>query len=237
MEIVLAYLAGVLTLVNPCVLPVLPITLAAAIQSDRRGPVALALGMSLVFVTLGVGLTALGPSIGVSAEQMATVGSALMVVFGLILLVPQFGNQFAAATAGISDGADQKIEMTSDSGFKGAFLGGMLLGAVWSPCVGPTLGGAIALASQSSHLTWAAAIMTGYAAGISTIIIGLGYGASEAIRTRQSALRVLAQKAKPIMGFTFVAIGLAMFFKLHYTIEGWLLNIMPIWLQDLSVSI
>ncbi len=237
MDLVFAYIAGVLTLVNPCVLPVLPITLAAAIQADRRGPVALALGMSLVFVILGVGLASIGPSIGITAESMSTVGSVLMIIFGSILLVPQFGNQFSAATAGLSASADQRIDMSTESGLKGPFLGGMLLGAVWSPCIGPTLGGAISMASQSTNFTWATAIMIGYAAGISTIIIGLGYGAREAIQSRQAALRFVAERAKPIMGLTFVAVGLAIFFKLHHMVEAWLLDIMPIWLQDLSVMV
>ena len=56
MDLILAYLAGLLTLINPCVLPVLPIVLASALQQDRRAPMALAAGMSLSFVVLGLSL-------------------------------------------------------------------------------------------------------------------------------------------------------------------------------------
>jgi len=63
----------------------------------------------------------------------------------------------------------------------------------------------------------------------------LGFGAHEAIRRRAQALRGLAERSKPIIGATFVAVGLMLFFQVHHVIEGWLLDIMPIWLQDLSV--
>jgi cytochrome c-type biogenesis protein len=78
-------------------------------------------------------------------------------------------------------------------------------------------------------------IMTSFAAGISTIIIALAYGAREAIRKRQANMRAIAEKAKPIMGITFLLVGLIIFFKWHQVIEGWLLDRMPYWLQDLSV--
>ena len=73
MEYVFAYLAGLLTLINPCVIPVLPIVLASAVQADRRGPLALAAGMSVSFVGLGVGITAFGHLIGLTVETLATI--------------------------------------------------------------------------------------------------------------------------------------------------------------------
>ena len=120
---------------------------------------------------------------------------------------------------------------------RGQFLGGLLLGMVWSPCIGPTLGGAIALASQGQNLGYVTGIMTFFAAGVSTLILGLGLGAREAIRRRATSLRGLATRSKPILGVTFVAVGLMLLFKLHYIIEGWLVEVLPYWLQDLSVSV
>ena len=81
MDIVFAYLAGLLTLINPCVLPVLPIVLASAAQGHRLGPVALALGMAGSFAVLGLAVTAFGPAIGLDADRMARIGAGLMVMF------------------------------------------------------------------------------------------------------------------------------------------------------------
>jgi len=235
MEFIFAYLAGLLTLINPCVLPVLPIVLVGALNANKAGPLALAAGMSVSFVTFGVLVTAFGASIGLTQDRLAQIGAVLMIVFGVILLVPAFAHRFELATAGMAAGADARIGDLDQGSLRGQFLGGVLLGTVWSPCIGPTLGGAIALASQGQNLGYVTLIMLAFALGVSTLIIGLGMGAREAIRTRAQALRGLAERSKPIIGATFVAVGLMLFFKVHHLIEGWLLDIMPIWLQDLSV--
>lgn len=236
MDLIFAYLAGVLTLINPCVLPVLPIVLATALQASRMGPIALAAGMSLSFVVLGVGITAFGHVIGLTTDSIAQAGAVMMVLFGAILLIPQASAMFSTATAGFAAKADQSLDEVDRGSLGGQFIGGILLGAVWSPCVGPTLGGAISLASQGQSLIWATAIMVAFAAGVSSIVLALGYGARSALQKRQALMRSIATKARPVLGVVFIAVGLALLFKLHYVLESWLLDIMPIWLQDLSVK-
>jgi len=235
LELPLAYLAGLLTLINPCVLPVLPIVLASALNVDRRAPLALAAGMSLSFVTFGMLVSTLGYTIGLTEEVMARVGATLMIVFGVILLVPAFNQRFELAAAGLAGSADQRLQNTDTSGLRGQFLGGALLGAVWSPCIGPTLGGAIALASQGENLLWAALIMCFFALGVSTLIVGLGFGAGETIRRRAGKLRGLAEKSKPVMGLVFIAVGVLLLMNVHHLFDAWAMSVMPIWLQDLSV--
>jgi len=237
MEFVFAYLAGLLTLINPCVLPVLPIVLVSALNASRMGPVALAVGMSLSFVVFGVTVTAFGSSIGLTQDRLAEIGAVMMIAFGIVLLVPMFARRFEMATAGIAGGADARMNEIDAGSLRGQFLGGLLLGAVWSPCIGPTLGGAIALASQGESLVYVTLIMVFFALGVSTLILALGLGAREAIRTRTTALRGLAERSKPILGVTFVAVGLMLFFKVHHMIEAWALQVMPYWLQDLSVAL
>jgi len=237
MELILGYAAGLLTLINPCVLPVLPIVLATALQASRLGPVMLAAGMSLSFVILGVSVAVAGRSLGIDEDTIVNAGAILMVGFGLVLLVPRLSARFATATGGLSTRADSGLDNVDRSGLKGQFLAGLLLGAVWSPCVGPTLGGAIALASQGESLLRATAIMVAFAMGVSTIILVLGYGARAAIMRRQAAMRVIAEKSRPIMGAVFIAVGLMIYFRFHHVIESWMLDNLPYWLTDFSVSI
>ena len=237
MDVLLGYIAGLLTLVNPCVLPVLPIVLASALQAHKLGPAALALGMSVAFVTLGLRVAVAGRSLGLSEETVAQAGALLMVGFGAVMLVPRLNAGFALATGGLAAQADAGFDDATRGGLRGQVLGGALLGAVWSPCVGPTLGGAISLASQGESLVWAGAIMVAFAAGISTIILALGYGARAALARRKALLRRVAEVSKPVMGVVFILVGLMIFFQLHHVIEEWLLDVMPIWLQDLSVSV
>ncbi|MEM6587121.1 MAG: cytochrome c biogenesis CcdA family protein [Pseudomonadota bacterium] len=235
MEFLFAYLAGLLTLINPCVLPVLPIVLVGALNASKAGPVMLAAGMSVSFVVFGVFVTAFGSAIGLTQDTLAQIGAGLMIVFGVILLIPAFAHRFELATAGVAAGADARMNDIDAGSNRGQFLGGLLLGTVWSPCIGPTLGGAIALASQGESLAYVTAIMIAFAAGVSTLIVGLGLGASEAIRTRANTLRGLAERSKPIIGATFVLVGAMLLLNVHHMAEAWALEVMPIWLQDLSV--
>jgi len=237
MELVFGYAAGLLTLINPCVLPVLPIVLASALQVSRWGPVALAAGMSLSFVILGFGVAAFGRVLGLDDQMIAQAGAVLMIGFGLVLLVPRFGSAFATATAGVSVGADARIDALDRQNLGGQFLGGALLGAVWSPCVGPTLGGAISLASQGESLIWAFAVMVSFALGVSSVILALGYGARSALQRRKELMRSIADKARPVLGVVFVAVGLMILFRVHHMIEAWALEVLPYWLTDFSVSL
>lgn len=237
MELLLAYGAGLLTLINPCVLPVLPIVLVSALNASKAGPLALAAGMSVSFVVFGVLVTAFGAGIGLTQDVLAQIGAVLMVLFGVVMVVPMFARSFEMATAGVAASADSRIDSIQAGSLRGQFLGGLLLGTVWSPCIGPTLGGAIALASQGQNLGYVTLTMTAFALGVSTLIIVLGFGARETIRTRAQALRGVAERSKPIIGITFIAVGTLLYFKVHHLIEGWLLSVMPIWLQDLSVAL
>ncbi len=237
MEFVFAYAAGLLTLINPCVLPVLPVVLAGALSANPRGPLALAAGMSVSFVLLGVVVTAFGHALGLDEQTVAQAGAVLMIGFGLMLLVPRLGAVFSSATAGMSAKADAQMDKLEQGSLKGQFGGGLLLGAVWSPCVGPTLGGAIALASQGESLMRATAIMVFFALGVSTIIVALGYGTRAWLMRNRARMQRLAVAARPVMGAVFVAVGTALFFNLHHMVEAWAVNALPAWLIDFSVAI
>ena len=148
LELLFAYAAGLLTLINPCVLPVLHIVLGSALQADSRGPLVLAAGMSVSFVAFGLTVASIGPAVGLDQMLLGQIGAVMMIGFGLVLLVPAFAQRFEMATAGVASSADSRMMAMELSSLRGQFLGGLLLGAVWSPCFGPSLGGAIALASQ-----------------------------------------------------------------------------------------
>jgi cytochrome c-type biogenesis protein len=116
--LLLGYLAGLLTLINPCVLPILPIVLVTSLQAGRSGPLVLAVGMSLSFVTLGLFVAVLGRTFGITEETVSNVAAILMIGFGLVLLVPQLSARFATATAGISTQADSGMDHIDRDGLR-----------------------------------------------------------------------------------------------------------------------
>lgn len=237
MTLIFAYLAGLLTLINPCVLPVLPIVVASALGRHRLGPVAMAAGMGASFVVLGLTVAAFGQSLGLTEQRLNTIAATGMLIFGAALLLPRAGAVFQTATAGLAARADAGIDSTQDSGLAGQAVGGVLLGAAWSPCIGPTLGGAIALASSGGSLWQAGAIMTAFAAGVATLILALAYGARDLLMRNRTRAQALAIRARPIIGLIFIAVGIAMLAGALHAIEAWALRTLPAWLQDLSVSI
>lgn len=235
MELAFAYLAGLLTLINPCVLPVLPIVIASALQADPRGPIALAAGMSLSFVTFGMIVATFGRALGLTDEVLANAGAVAMLAFGAILLSPALAIRFETALAGMSGRADATMPRAG-TGLGGQFVGGLLLGAVWSPCIGPTLGGAIALASQGESLLWAFLIMVFFAGGVATLILGIGLGGQGVIRARAQALRGIAARSRSLLGIVFIAVGLMILFRVHHIAEAWFIQNLPAWFVDLSIT-
>ena len=233
MSLILAYLAGLLTLLNPCVLPVLPIVLATALGTGRTGPLYLAAGMTVSFTALGVLVSAAGPALGLTPDTVTHAAALAMVAFGAVMMVPQLSARFATAAGPLAARADAGIP--AGRGAPSQLLAGLLLGAVWSPCIGPTLGGAIALASAGRDLPWATAVMLAFSLGVSTLVLAIGYGLRGALLRHREGLQSFAGLTRPVLGAVFILVGLALFFDLHHLAEGWALTHLPPWLTDLSV--
>lgn len=232
-----AYVAGVLTLINPCVLPLLPIIIASAMQSSIQGPIALAGGLIVSFTAVGVGASAFGHLIGIDGQVFHRAAAVLMVLFGTILLIPKSQNLLAALSAPLVDRASSRVARIRGTGLAEQFLVGALLGAVWSPCIGPTLGGAVSLAASGENLTHAALTMIVFGIGVATVLLSLAYGSRRVVTARRERLSGLMPWAKPIMGVSLLLVGVAIFFHLDRAIESWLLDLMPLWLLKLSVSV
>ena len=237
MTYVWAYLAGTLTLINPCVLPLLPVVIAAAFQGSRLGPLMLAIGLTLSFTVIGVGVTAFGHLAGIDDISINRLAAVLMVLFGVVLLVPRAQALLARAASPLASRANVGIDRVQGAGAAGQLAVGVLLGAVWSPCVGPTLGGAIALAASGENLGQVGITMLAFGIGVSTVLMALAYGSREILNARRERLMSWMPWAKPAMGVTLLVVGVAVFFHLDRMIESRLLDLMPYWLIDLSVSV
>ena len=232
-----AYVAGLLTLINPCVLPLLPIVIAASFQNSRHGPLALAAGLTISFAVLGVSVTAFGHLLSVGPDVVNRTAAVAMMGFGVVLLVPRAQTMLATLVSPLASRANSRLDDRESAGIAGQFGVGVLLGAVWSPCVGPTLGGAIGLAASGEGLGQASVTMLAFGVGVSTVLVALAYGSRQAVSARREKLAAWMPWAKPIMGATLLVVGIAILFHFDRMIEGWLLDQMPVWLQDLSVSI
>lgn len=230
----LAYAAGALSTLSPCVLPLLPIVLFAALDRHAWGPVALAGGLSLAFAVVGICLAAFGFSIGLNPATVRLGVAVLMVGAGLTLLVPRLQAGLATAAGPVMRGGQSLADRIQPTGLGGQFLLGIALGAIWSPCSGPTLGAAIGLAAQGETIGHAGAVMIAFGLGASTPILALAYGSRQAVMARRDWLMALSRVAKPLMGATLVIVGTLVLTGLDKRIETAATSIMPDWLVELT---
>ena len=155
----LSFVAGVLSILSPACCRSLPIVLGAAASKAKWGPAALAAGLSLSFVAIGLFVATIGFSISLDADVFRAVAAVMIIAIGVVLMVPHLQTAFAVAGAPLAKWAHGRLEGRDTGGLGGQFAVGVLLGAVWSPCVGPTLGAASLLAAQGRDLGQVAAIM------------------------------------------------------------------------------
>ena len=233
----IGFLAGAASILSPCVLPILPLLVASALSAHRLGAAALALGLALSFALVGSFIATAGASIGLDAQTMRHGAAALMVGFGVVMLSPRLQAVFARVGARAGSAGHQALGSISGQGLKSQFLIGLLLGLVWSPCVGPTLGAATTLAAQGRDLGRIALLMLFFGLGAGAPLLVLG-GVSHATMARvRGSLASLGRSAKVAMGGLFVVLGLLILSGLDHRLEAAALAISPDWLSRLTTSL
>lgn len=235
-DIGLAFLAGVLSLLAPCVLPLAPIVLASALQSHRLGPLALACGLALAYAGLGVTAASAGHIAGLSQGALRAVAAWTMVVFGVVLLSAPLQRKLAVAGGPLMNSANTVMDRFGSGGLGGQFAIGVLLGVVWVPCVGPTLGAAIGLAVQGESLGWAGSVMAAFSLGAAGPLVLIAYGSRRLFLEKRDRLLAIGRWGKPVMGGLLLALGLAALSGLDKVIERALVQASPTWLLQLTTS-
>jgi cytochrome c-type biogenesis protein len=230
----LAYLAGVLSTLSPCVLPLLPLVIGSAASAHRLGPLALGLGLAGSFVAVGLFVATIGFSLGIDADAVRDVAAALMVGFGAALIVPAFQARFALAAGPASQWANARLAGISASGLPGQFGIGVLLGIAWSPCVGPTLGAASLLASRAEDLPRVAATMLLFGLGAASPLLAVGMLSREALAKARARMLSAGCGLKAALGAAFMLIGASILTGADKAIETALVEASPQWLTELT---
>lgn len=230
----LAFLAGLLSALSPCVLPLLPLVLGAAAAEHKWAPALLALGVALSFVLVGLFVATIGFSIGLDAGVFRAAAAALMVALGVILLFPPLQARLAAAGGPLSDRLNAAFGATPSRGLFGQFGVGLLLGAVWSPCVGPTLGAASVLAARGEDLLAVAATMGVFGLGAAMPLLALGFLSRQAFARWRDPLLAAGKRLKQALGVLFLALGLLIVSGADKSLEAGLVAASPEWLNELT---
>lgn len=230
----LALLAGLLSTLSPCVLPLIPLVLGTALSQHKLGPVALSAGLALSFTAIGLFVATVGYAIGLDTGVFRGVGAALMLGIGLILLVPRFQLSLASATGPIGSWAESHFGSAAKVGLSGQFAVGLLLGVVWAPCAGPTLGAASVLAAQGERLDQVAITMLVFGVGASLPLLALGTLSRETMLRVRSRLMTTGAGAKFVLGAVLVILGTLVLTGFDRRLEALAVDHSPAWLTALT---
>ena len=233
----LALAAGGLSVLSPCVLPLLPLVLGAAVSEHRYGPAALAAGLALSFVVVGLFVATIGFSIGLDAGLFRTLAATIMLAAGVVLFVPRLQTQLAVAGGPLSNWAEQRFGGKPGKGLGGQFSVGLLLGAVWSPCVGPTLGAASILAAQGRDLGQVAFTMIMFGVGAAIPLLLLGMLSRKAIMGMRDRLMQAGKAGKMALGAVLVTVGILIVSGLDRNLETFLVAVSPEWLTQFTTRL
>lgn len=236
MTLALAFLAGILSVLSPCVLPLLPLVFGAAASEHRYGAAALAAGVAVSFVALGLFVATIGFAIGLDADVFRRVAAAILIVIGLVLMVPVAQVRLATAAGPMSNWTEQHFGRFSTTGLWGQFALGLLLGAVWSSCVGPTLGAASILAAQGKDLPTVALTMASFGIGAALPLLLLGMLSREVLMRWRDKMIGLGKGVKAALGFVLVLVGVAILTGFDKAIEAAFVGVAPKWLIAITTS-
>jgi cytochrome c biogenesis protein CcdA len=223
--IVFAFLAGLITVLSPCVLPLLPLIFATATQEGRARPAGVVLGFVGTFTLATLALSFLVRALGIPPDINRTLAGVVLLALGVVLVIPAIHLQFerwAGALAGRVPSAK------GGNGFGGGLVVGAGLGLAWSPCVGPIMASVITLALNQQVGAGAVAVTLAFSLGtalpMSAIIIG-----GRRLVKRLNWFQANAERIQQFFGLILILTGLAILLGWDRSIQIQLLNWFPSW--------
>jgi cytochrome c-type biogenesis protein len=227
--IVLAFTAGLLSFLSPCVLPLIPsyVTFITGlsledVQRSRRAALVhsllFVLGFTLIFVALGASATVVGRLLVAYRIWITRVGGALVVLFGLYLL----GVIRVAAFD-----RERRVHLANKPvGYLGTVLVGVAFGAGWTPCLGPILGAILTYTAASADLATGLPLLLAYSFGLALPFL-LAAVAVERFLSAVTRIRPYLARVSQISGVLLIVVGVMMMLDYFTTIGVYLQAVTP----------
>jgi len=201
LAIVFAFVAGLITAVSPCVLPVLPIVLAGGVGENRRRPFAIIAGLALSFLVSILFATWILDKLGLPKDLLRNISIALLFVIAIVLIVPKVGEWIERPLTRLSR------RPAGDLG--GGFLLGCALGFVFVPCAGVALAYVTASAASGDFGLKAILVAAAYTAGFSVVLLAIALGGQAASQRLRSGM----QRFRIAFGAIVAALALVLVFN------------------------
>ena len=229
-------LAGILSTLSPCVFPLLPLVIGAATTTQRSGAYWLAGGVATSFTITGLFVATIGFAIGLDGDLFRTASAVLLLLLGLALISSSIQARLGVAAGGLAGAGDRIIRRLTLTNAAGQFVVGALLGLVWSPCVGPTLGAASVLTTQRKDLGSVAAVMFAFGVGTTLPMLAVAVLSRTAPQRWRKRILSAAHFGKVAMGLSAVAVGVMILTGIDRQLETALVSASPAWLTDLTTQ-
>lgn len=227
-SIPLALLAGVMGIMSPCVWPLVPVIMSSAATAGRAGQISLALGLAVSFAVAGSFLTLMLLNLGLDPDGFRVVAAVMLVLVAAMLIWPALGERVSQGlsrlTAGVGIGGSGGASSPA-----GQFGVGALLGLVWLPCVGPTLGAAIALASLGQDMVMATLVMFTFGIGTAAALLAAALVSGSLLTRWRPGIMAGAARSKQLLGALLLLLGIMVLTGFDKLMETWALGILPDW--------
>ena len=221
LNLVLALLAGVVTIAAPCTLQMLPILLGASVgQTSKARPVTIAAGFVLSFSLVALTLSAITRVFDFDPNVLRSAAAILLIGFGLLMLWPAPFEWLSSRLGGFTGGSAPR------QGLLGGFVLGTTLGLVWTPCAGPVLGSILTVIATSKDTAWAGTLLVVYAIGAAIPMLLIAYG-GQAVTARVRSLTRIAPRLQQGFGIVVIGFAVASYFQYDTLIVAWLTSFYP----------
>ncbi len=222
----LAFLAGLLTVAAPCVLPMLPVVLGVSMgRSHGLRPVFMAIGFAASFCLVALAFGSATHVLGLSQEVLRHIATGVLLVLGVLMIWRTPFDRLMLHLSPLFERADA-VGRRAGPGIAGALTVGATLGALFTPCAGPVLGSILTLVATHEDPGRAAALLAAYSAGAAIPMLVIAYGGQFVARHLAGVAR-WAHRLQQAFGLLVIATALAMLFQYDALVVVWLSYFYP----------
>lgn len=226
LQILLALVAGILTIAAPCILLPLPILLGSSVgQKSKTRPLFITAGFVVTFALLGIGINYIVQHLGVSATAIHNAGAVLLALFAVFMIWPAPFEKLTAHMTGLINKAAQTSKEAGTGNF-GGFITGVVIGIVWAPCAGPILASILTLIAQQANFGKAALLLLAYAVGAGIPMLAIAYG-GQVVTTRIRSIAKYATRLQQVFGVILILLAIAIYFQYDTKLQSALLDKIP----------
>ncbi len=225
--ILFAFLAGIVTILSPCILPMLPIILSGSVGSGKSRPLGIISGFVFSFTLFTLTLSAIVTALGISPDILRWTAAVFILLFAAVMIIPALKTKFMALVSGLTSRANKNRSVNGEQ--KGYFSGAVLgfsLGLVWTPCVGPIMASVISLALSQTIDAGSVFIALAYSLGTALSMFLIMTGGRKLLN-KVPFFTKNSEKIQKVFGVLMLLASVALFTGFDRTFQSWILKVFP----------